>query len=239
MHESTEYLGVRFDQWTMNDLVEEILSWDGGFRYVVTPNVVHMVGICERRDELAPIYDAAHISLCDSRVLAHLARLSGIRLQALPGSDLTEALLKRADERKDLIKIIGSTPEEIRNLERRLPNVRIACHSPPFGFMQSEEEVDKCLSFVAEHPGHVTLIAVGSPNQERLAQLIKERGNACGTGLCIGAAVDFLTGRQRRAPLWMQRLSLEWLYRLCSDPRRLASRYLIQCPKIFFYAARR
>jgi exopolysaccharide biosynthesis WecB/TagA/CpsF family protein len=52
--------------------------------------------------------------------------------------------------------------------------------------------------------------------------------------LCIGASIDFLTGKQRRAPLWVQKAGLEWLHRLLSDPRRLTSRYLIECPRIFY-----
>jgi UDP-N-acetyl-D-mannosaminuronic acid transferase (WecB/TagA/CpsF family) len=50
----------------------------------------------------------------------------------------------------------------------------------------------------------------------------------------LKGSIDFLTGKQRRAPLWVQKAGLEWLYRLLSDPRRLASRYLIECPKIFY-----
>jgi Glycosyl transferase WecG/TagA/CpsF family len=53
-------------------------------------------------------------------------------------------------------------------------------------------------------------------------------------GLRIGASIDFLTGKQRRAPVWLQKIGLEWLYRLLSDPRRLASRYLIECPRILY-----
>jgi exopolysaccharide biosynthesis WecB/TagA/CpsF family protein len=52
--------------------------------------------------------------------------------------------------------------------------------------------------------------------------------------LCIGASVDFLTGKQQRAPVWIQKAGFEWLHRLLSDPRRLASRYLLECPRIFY-----
>jgi hypothetical protein len=60
--------------------------------------------------------------------------------------------------------------------------------------------------------------------------------------LCIGASIDFLTGKQHRAPVWLQKVGLEWLHRLLSNPRRLAFRYLIECPRIFhlmFYASGR
>ena len=62
---------------------------------------------------------------------------------------------------------------------------------------------------------------------------LKERAVARGLALCVGASINFLTGLERRAPVWMQHLSLEWLFRLLQDPRRLARRYLVRGPRIF------
>jgi exopolysaccharide biosynthesis WecB/TagA/CpsF family protein len=72
------------------------------------------------------------------------------------------------------------------------------------------------------------------PQQEILASRIAANPLARGVGLRVGASIDFLTGQQRRAPVWVQKAGFEWLYRLLSDPRRLASRYLIECPRIFY-----
>jgi len=71
------------------------------------------------------------------------------------------------------------------------------------------------------------------PQQEILALRVAQAGGAVGVGLCIGASLDFLTGRKARAPLWMQKASLEWLHRLLSEPGRLWRRYLIEGPRIF------
>ncbi len=62
---------------------------------------------------------------------------------------------------------------------------------------------------------------------------LRERGQARGLALCVGASINFLTGDERRAPGWMQRLGIEWLYRLLQDPRRLAARYLLRGPRVF------
>ena len=67
---------------------------------------------------------------------------------------------------------------------------------------------------------------------------IAEAGDATGCGLCIGASLDFITGRQRRAPRVVQRLGLEWAHRLASQPGRLWRRYLVDGPKIFRLARR-
>lgn len=89
------------------------------------------------------------------------------------------------------------------------------------------------VDFVLSHPARFIFLAVGSPQQEVLAATIAATGRASGTGLCIGASLEFLAGAARRAPPWMQRSGLEWLYRLSHDPRRLARRYLLHSPAVF------
>jgi exopolysaccharide biosynthesis WecB/TagA/CpsF family protein len=84
-------------------------------------------------------------------------------------------------------------------------------------------------------------IAVGSPQQEILARRIAEQSDASGCALCVGAGIDFVIGRQRRAPFIIQRMGLEWAHRLLQNPRRMWRRYLVDGPKILplFIAWRR
>ena len=65
-----------------------------------------------------------------------------------------------------------------------------------------------------------------------------ESGHAKGLGLCVGASLDFLAGKVKRAPAWMQKTRLEWLYRLASEPKRMWKRYLVEGPKIFIIWAK-
>jgi exopolysaccharide biosynthesis WecB/TagA/CpsF family protein len=102
------------------------------------------------------------------------------------------------------------------------------------GFINSQHEVQKCIDFIVKTQAPLIFLAVGMPQQEILARHIADHPQARGVGLCIGASIDFLTGKQRRAPVWVQMAGFEWLHRLLSDPRRLASRYLIECPRIFY-----
>jgi N-acetylglucosaminyldiphosphoundecaprenol N-acetyl-beta-D-mannosaminyltransferase len=78
----------------------------------------------------------------------------------------------------------------------------------------------------------IALLCVGCPAQELIAQQLAELGCRSGIALCVGASIDFLTGTRPRAPLWLQRFSLEWAYRLAQEPSRLWRRYLIESPKI-------
>jgi N-acetylglucosaminyldiphosphoundecaprenol N-acetyl-beta-D-mannosaminyltransferase len=91
----------------------------------------------------------------------------------------------------------------------------------------------EAVEFVLANPARFVFFAVGSPRQEILAAAVQATGRATGTGFCVGASLDFLAGAVPRAPAWMQQGGLEWLYRLLSDPRRLARRYLLDNPPVF------
>jgi UDP-N-acetyl-D-mannosaminuronic acid transferase (WecB/TagA/CpsF family) len=102
------------------------------------------------------------------------------------------------------------------------------------GFMRDPAEVTACLDFIEAHsPFRFCFLALGSPQQEKLAQALKARGLARGLALCIGASINFLTGEERRAPRWMRRSGLEWSHRLMLAPRRMAHRYLVRGPRVF------
>ncbi len=106
-------------------------------------------------------------------------------------------------------------------------------------FIGDAAAVETCLREIeAASPFRFCFLAIGSPQQEIVAQKLKERGVARGLALCVGASVNYITGVERRAPLWMQQLGFEWLFRLLQDPRRLAKRYLVRGPRIFLLLRR-
>jgi exopolysaccharide biosynthesis WecB/TagA/CpsF family protein len=233
--ESVYFLGSRFDTGSIEEAVCNILAETRGcFKYVATPNVHHMVRLLEDPATMQPLYERAWRVFCDSRVLSRLAWFSGLRLPVITGSDLTARLIALAGEQRLKIVLIGSTAAACATLGSRYPGLNVVSHTPPMGFIKSQHEVRKCVEFVVKTQAPLIFLAVGMPQQEILARHIADHPQARGVGLCIGASIDFLTGKQRRAPVWVQKAGLEWLYRLLSDPRRLASRYLIECPRIFY-----
>jgi exopolysaccharide biosynthesis WecB/TagA/CpsF family protein len=233
--DSTHFLGSRFDTGSMAEAVENILTETSGcFKYVVTPNVLHMVRLMEEPGAMQPLFDGAWRVFCDSRVLSRMAWFTGLRLPVITGSDLTSRLIARAAERRLTVAIVGPTGEDCAALEARYPGLNVVFHTPPMGFIRSEREVQNCIEFIVASQAPLAFLAVGMPQQEMLARRIADEPQARGVGLCIGASIDFLTGKQRRAPVWVQTAGLEWLYRLLSNPRRLAARYLLECPRIFY-----
>ena len=202
------------------------------FGYVTTPNADHLARL-HRRPALAPLYADALLCLLDSRVVAGMARLAGLPVpRVAPGSDLTELLLTRylaADER---ITIIGLHEAFLPALVARCGLAPPAHYDPPIGFEHDATALRTAVEFVLAHPARFVFLAVGSPRQEMLAAAIAATGQAAGVGLCIGAGLAFLAGAARRAPGWVQHAGLEWLYRLALEPRRLARRYLRDCPLV-------
>ena len=208
------------------------------FGYVVTPNVDHVLRNWRDSAALAQVYEEADLSLCDSRILATLAGLCRVRLPVIAGSDLTALLFKYYLNPYERLTIIGDAPQVVAMLRRRYPLHNLRHHNPPMGFVDEPSALLEAARFVERFPARFILLAVGSPQQEMLAHVIKQRGRATGTALCIGASLLFLTGGLRRAPVWMQRARIEWLHRLTSEPRRLWRRYLVEGPHLFGLAAR-
>ncbi len=233
--EGLYFLGSRFDTGSIEEAVCGILAEvHGEFKYVVTPNVHHMVKILDDPATMQPLYERAWRVFCDSRVLSRLAWFSGRSLPVITGSDLTAQLIARAAEHRLTVAIIGPTVEACAALTEKYPGLDVVVYTPPMGFIQSEHEIGRCVEFVVKNQAPLNFLAVGMPQQEILAYRIADHPQARGIGLCIGASIDFLTGQQRRAPVWVQRAGLEWLHRLVLNPRRLASRYLVECPRIFY-----
>ena len=204
------------------------------FGYVVTPNVDHLIRYHDDPAFRALYADAAYV-LLDSQFLSRIFRVfEGIRIRVCTGSDLTEQLFARIIAPDDRIVLIGCTCEQARLLAKRYGLTALSHYNPPMGFIRDPEQVEACVRFVEAHsPFRFCFFAVGAPQQETLAQALKSRGVARGMALCIGASINFLTGLERRAPRWMQRLGMEWFFRLVNDPGRLAQRYLVRGPRVF------
>lgn len=235
------FLGLAFDPLDTDAAADRLARVRAGdrFGYVVTPNVDHLVRL-DRADRstgegahLWAAYEGAALVLCDSRILARLARWCGVELPLAPGSDLTVRLLDEVARAGDRIAVVGGDAALLAALARLYPRLDLVQHEPPMGLRHDAAAMARAAGFVRDSRARFHLLAVGSPQQELLAAAIAAQGDATGCALCIGASLDFIVGRQRRAPLLVQRLGLEWSHRLLSQPGRLWRRYLVEGPRIF------
>ena len=206
------------------------------FAYVVTPNVDHLVKLhhSPTDDDLWTAYREADMCLCDSRILQALARRSGVKLPLVPGSDLTVGLLERLNDTSDLsIAVVGGNAALELALARLYPGPRWIHHVPPMGVLGNKAAQEEIVAFIERAKADLVFFAIGAPQSELLCHRIALAANARGVALCTGASLEFVTGAKRRAPLLLQRLKLEWLFRLMSEPGRLWRRYLLEGPAIF------
>lgn len=229
------FMDIAFTRKTMASVLKMVVERqeDAPFAYVVTPNVDHVVRLQRVRSDLWPVYRSAWATLCDSKILAILARGMGVMLPVIPGSDLTQQIFEQTIRPADKVAIIGGNAELVASVADRYGLQNVHHYDPPMGFIKDPAEVAQAVRFVVETRARYCFMAVGSPQQEILAYRVKQAGGACGIGFCVGASLDFLTGVQKRAPRFMRVLAIEWLHRLLSDPARMWRRYLYDGPGIF------
>lgn len=237
---TARFLGLEFTRLNPDDIMTRVgeLARASRFSYVVTPNVDHIIKIAAAEDSpgdvgLQAAYANAALTICDSRILLALASRSGIPITLLPGSDLTRILLEERIPNGSTVALIGGIPAQLQALAKLRPDVQFCQHRPPMGVMHNIAAQDAIAEFVESRGCDFNLFTIGAPQSEIVAHRVALRGRARGVGLCVGASVEFITGDKRRAPRWVQRASLEWAYRLGSEPRRLWRRYLVDGPRIF------
>jgi N-acetylglucosaminyldiphosphoundecaprenol N-acetyl-beta-D-mannosaminyltransferase len=241
-----EFLGLPFALLTQSEVVSAITAdCSAPYRYVVTPNAYHVVAAHEEPSRLLPIYRAAWLSVCDSRIVRALAWLDRRDLPLVTGSDLVAALLARLNvqDRPNMPKrilIVGPPRSAEAALHAAYPNPLFEIMPAPQGLSHDAERRLAIARACVSRRWDIALLCLGCPAQEMIAHQIAELGCQSGIALCVGASVDFLIGTRSRAPRWLQRFSLEWAYRLMREPGRLWRRYLVESPKIvrIFMAAR-
>ncbi|PHR63092.1 MAG: glycosyltransferase [Robiginitomaculum sp.] len=204
------------------------------FRFVVTPNVDHLVRMQKEPGWIRMLYAEAWLTVCDSRVLELIAMLSGEKVDVTPGSDLTKSLFERAIDPEEPVVVIGASADVVDAVTERYGLKDVRWFEPPMGLRKNLAAVQQCAEFVANNPARFIFFCVGSPQQEIVAKACLRRGDCEGVGLCVGASLDFLAGKISRAPKWMQKARIEWLHRLLSEPSRMWRRYLVTGPKIVF-----
>jgi N-acetylglucosaminyldiphosphoundecaprenol N-acetyl-beta-D-mannosaminyltransferase len=238
--ERQEVLGAPIDVLYWSGAVATLLRWaaQGEDRYVCACNV-HSVVTAQRHQGLADAVRDADMVLPDGAPVAWLMRKCGYTSQQrISGPDLMWRFFAAAAPYRESIFLYGGSPDTLERLQARIkatfPDLQIAgAYSPPYRTLTDEE--DQAAVELMNRSGATTIwISLGCPKQE--VWMAEHRGRIKGVLVGVGAAFGFHAGTTKRAPKWMQRLSLEWLHRLLSEPGRLWKRYL-STNTIFIFAA--
>ncbi|WP_308250299.1 WecB/TagA/CpsF family glycosyltransferase [Sphaerisporangium fuscum] len=198
---------------------------------MVTPNV-DICRACARDPEVRAIVAGADLAVADGMPLVWASKLLGTPLpERITGADLIWSLSEAAAAEGLPVYLLGGPPGVAARasevLRGRCPGLRVAgVASPARGFETSVEALaDVREALVAARP-RVVFVGLGFPKQDRLVRIL--RADLPGTWFVgCGSAIAFTAGAVRRAPEWMRRSGLEWLFRLASEPGRLARRYLV------------
>jgi N-acetylglucosaminyldiphosphoundecaprenol N-acetyl-beta-D-mannosaminyltransferase len=231
-----DLLGVAISAINMRQAVSAIETWirDQQPQYVcVTP--AHAVMDCHDNPALRALYNASGLTTPDGMAVVWWLRWHGQRqVERVYGPDLMLAVCQRSLETGWRHYFYGGGPgvavDLARTLQTRFPGLQVAgVYSPPFRQLSPEE--DRAISAQIEaSQADIVWVGLGAPRQEVwMSDHLGRVGAPVLVG--VGAAFDFLSGRKRQAPHWMQRGGLEWLFRLVSEPRRLWRRYMLGYPR--------
>ena len=246
---SVDLMGIEMAATTEADLVTSIgRSLDGGEGgWVVTANL-DILRQATHDPSIAALIQRSSIIVADGMPLVWASR---IRRQPLPervaGSNLILSVSQMLGNAKHAAYFLGGDEGVAEKagaiLADRYPGLRIAGHyCPPFGFEKDPAELEKIAKLVRESEPAVVFVALGFPKQERLIERLRDEcPNAWWLG--IGISFSFVAGEVQRAPVWVQKLGLEWVHRMVQEPRRLFKRYVLHdipfAIRLFAWAIRR
>lgn len=224
--------GIQIDNLSFEAAVERIITIAREHRsqYIVTPNADHLVRLQED-PKFQEVYRGAALIVADGMPIVWASKWLGNPLpERITGADLLPRLCKEAAHSGLSVYFLGAAEGIAQIAAAKLtatyPSLKVAgWYSPPFGFEKESQECQRIIDQIHQCSPDIIFVGLGSPKQEFW---IANNRHLINTGvlLGIGASIGFAAGTEKRAPLLMQKLGLEWLHRLLQDPRRLAIRYL-------------
>jgi N-acetylglucosaminyldiphosphoundecaprenol N-acetyl-beta-D-mannosaminyltransferase len=230
-----DIVGIRVDATSYEDAARRVVDWakDAESRYVCVASVNNVM---HARDDDAyrAIMNASDLVTPDGMPLVWGLRLLGVEhATRVYGPTLTPTVCARAAREGVPVGFYGGTPEVLdrlrANLLRDYPDLRIVYGwAPPFRAPTEEEEA-RVRADIRASGARIVFVGLGTPKQEQW--MMRHRGELDAVMLGVGAAFDFIAGQKKQAPAVLQRMGLEWLFRLVTEPRRLWKRYLVSNPR--------
>jgi N-acetylglucosaminyldiphosphoundecaprenol N-acetyl-beta-D-mannosaminyltransferase len=236
--EALSVLGVRLNPVTSDGVhrhIERVI--DSKQKSLILNLNVHCVNLCLKHEWLKDFINQAHLVFCDGDGIRWAARLLGYT----PPPKITYdrwiwQLAELADKRRYRLFFLGGKPgvakEAAENLRQRFPTLQIAGTNHGYIQMQGDEN-ERLIAKINDAKPDIFVIGLGMPRQEQWLRDNWTRVD-CHVFLTGGAVFDYAAGRAKRAPAWMIRFQLEWLFRLMQEPRRLFRRYV--CGNPYFLA---
>jgi exopolysaccharide biosynthesis WecB/TagA/CpsF family protein len=232
--DSVQILNVRVDNITQEELLHQLKEG-----VLVTPNVDDIMKH-QKDKEFHEMALQADYSVCDSKILLLSSKFIGKGLrEAIPGSSFFPAFCDFYAKDENIKIFLLGAKNGVADLAAEKINARIGreiivgTYSPPLGFEKDENECKYIVEILKSSPANVILVGLGNPKQTKWIYKYKDSIPNVKIYLALGATIDFEAGNIKRAPKIFQKLALEWLCRLYSDPKRLWKRYLVDDIQFF------
>jgi len=232
-------LGMPVDELDYDAVLKQVRRWTTlrASRYMCISNV-HMVMESYDDEGLRAIIDGADLVAADGVPVIWTSRWLGLRKQSrVFGIELTIRLCEMAAHEGIPVGFYGSTPEVSHELRKRVlerfPGLQIPYYySPPFRALTDQEDNSIC-DAINRSGARILFVGLGCPKQERWMSEHRDRVTA--TMIGVGWAFEILAGRSKTAPTWIQKIGMEWLYRLAHNPRKVWRRQLKHNPRFVFF----
>jgi N-acetylglucosaminyldiphosphoundecaprenol N-acetyl-beta-D-mannosaminyltransferase len=235
-------LNTRVDPTSYIEATDQIANWaaSGESRYVCVANV-HMIMEAYDSPEFQAIVNQADLVTPDGMPLVWMLRRFGYpHQQRVYGPDLTIWIARKAAAAGIPVGLYGGAPDTLqdlkKSLEKKISGIQIDyAYSPAFRELTVEEN-KQIVSDINNSGIRILFVGLGCPRQERW--MAAHIGHIHAVMLGVGAAFDFHAGKKAQSPAWIQKIGMEWFFRLITEPRRLWYRYLYNNPRFVFLAAR-
>ena len=228
-------LDIEVSNYTLDELIAEIASERSSrTQRIIANHNLHSVYLFHRQERMRAFYRLANSSHIDGMPLIWMAKLYGFaidRASRITYVDLLPPLLSMADAQRWRIFYVGSKPEACAQgsevVRARYPGIQWRAAHGYFDMTREGEANRTLLAAITAFDPDVVMVGMGMPRQE---QWITENLSDLRAGVLLpcGAAIDYLAGAVATPPRWAGSFGLEWLFRLITEPRRLASRYLVE-----------
>lgn len=238
----TSILDVHISELTYIDVTKRIQSWifDNAKNYICVASV-HLVIECQKNRKLLRGVNAAGLVTPDGMPLVWISKIYGRKPERVYGPTLMLKVCKLAQKKGWKVYLLGGVKGNARELQKKLanrfPNLEIVGYKDTPKRPIPKRENIKIVQELNDSCAQIVFVGLGCPYQE-LWMIENHKVLKANVLISVGAAFDFITRRVKQAPLWVQKMGFEWLFRLSQDPKRLFRRYTLD-NSLFIYKATR
>ncbi len=227
---TVELLGLPFYAGAPHRFIDEVKRGTSDGPIVVSTINMQYLALAQRTPGFGQLLEKSDVAIADGAPVAWLARALHLPVERVAGADVVRELIGTLPTTRHRVFLLGSDDRTLRAVAQSAERAGFplcGTYSPSPEEVASAADSARICEMINAAEADFLIVLLGAPKQDRWAADYRD-GLRCRVIIGAGGALDFLAGTKRRAPRFVQAVGLEWLFRLCQDPRRLWRRYLIE-----------